>query len=59
MYYGDYEEGEFFAEDLDFKDEKNRGSNATTADIISGSIISSQDNNNSFNNNKDNNNDDD
>ena len=23
MYYGDYEEGEFFAEDVDFKDEKN------------------------------------
>ena len=22
MYYGDYEEGEFFAEDLSFKDEK-------------------------------------
>lgn len=24
MYYGDYEDGEFFAEDLDFKDEKQR-----------------------------------
>ena len=23
MYYGDYEQGDFFAEDLNFKDEKN------------------------------------
>ena len=24
MYYGDYEEGEFFAEDLNFKDDKKK-----------------------------------
>ena len=29
MYYGDYEEGEFFAEDLCFKDEKMKDSPVT------------------------------
>ena len=41
MYYGDYEEGEFYAEDLCFKDEKKKDSPATKispSNIVSRSV---------------------
>ena len=40
MYYGDYEEGDFFAEDLNFKDDKKDSpvKSSAPSDIVSRSI---------------------